>query len=41
MSSTDSYIGHNYFLLIGVLRKYNDLKKEINNLETSWVNWNF
>ena len=27
---TDSYIGRNYFLLIDVLRKYDDMKEEIN-----------
>ena len=34
-SLNDSYIGHNYLLLIDVLRKYGDMKEEINNTETS------
>ena len=34
-SLTDSYIGHNYFLLINLSRKYDYMKKKINTLETS------
>ena len=34
-SLTDSCIGCDYFLLIDVLRKHDDIKEEINNLETS------
>ena len=34
-SLTGSYIGHNYLLLTDVLRKYDDMKEEINTLETS------
>ena len=34
-SLTDPYIGRNYLLLTDVLRKYDDMKEEINNIETS------
>ena len=34
---TDSHIGRDYFLLIDVLRKYDDMKEEINKLENSKV----
>ena len=34
-SLTESYIEHNYFLLIDVLREYDNMKEEINELENS------
>ena len=34
-SLTNSFIGRDYFLLIDVLRKYDDTKEEIKNLEIS------
>ena len=34
-SLTESYIEHNYFLLIDVLREYDNMKEEINKLENS------
>ena len=34
-SLTNSFIGRDYFLLIDVLRKYDDTKEEIKNFEIS------
>ena len=34
-SLTDSYIGRNYLLLTDVLRKYDNMKEDIKNIETS------
>ena len=34
-SLTDSYIGRNYLLLTDVLRKYDNMKEDIKNTETS------
>ena len=37
-SLTKSYIGGDYFLLIDVLRKSDDMEEEINKFEISYVN---